>query len=84
MGTKRKNNHNEIIIMTTGIEMGAHEEKAEIVINVGIIEVVVEEIIAEGVVVNSSLGTTIEEEKIRGTKNREHLSIQTQETMTAT
>lgn len=82
MGMKRKNNHNEIIIMLT--EMGVHDGKAEIVINVEIIEVAEAEMIAEGVAVNSSHGTTIEEGKIRGTKNRERPSIRTRETMIAT
>lgn len=82
MGMKRKNNHNEIIIMLT--EMGVHDGKAEIVISVEIIEVAEAEMIAEGVAVNSSRGTTIEEGKIRGTKNRERPSIRTRETMIAT
>ena len=43
-----------------------------------------EEIIEEGVVVNSSQGTTIEEGETRGTKTREPLSIRTRETMIAT
>lgn len=82
MGMKRKNNHNEIIIMTT--EMGAHDDKAEIVINVEKIEASEVETTAGGVVVNSSQEMTIGEGKTRGTKNLEHPSIRTRETMIAT
>lgn len=83
MGMKRKSNRHEIIIIMT-TEMDAHDDKAAIEINEEIIEATEVEIIAGGVVANSSQGTTIEEEKIRGTKNREHLSIRTRETMIAT
>ena len=53
-------------------------------INVEIIKVIEAEMIVEGVAVNSSHGMTIEEGKIRGTKNRERPSIWTRETIIAT